>query len=91
MYVMTQCFCGSLYHSISENIFDLVNQALDGRDIWVTHKGHRFRIVPDTPAGSRLGRITPLEVINPEFPELNDSSLLAEMTRAWEKDWADIW
>jgi len=73
-----------------KNIFDLVNQALDGREICVTHKGRRFRIVPDSPAGSRLSRITPLEVINSEFPEFNHPSLLAEMTSAWEKDWADL-
>ncbi len=73
-----------------KNIFDLVNQALDGREICVTHKGRRFRIVPDIPAVSRLSRITPLEVINPEFMEPNDPHLLVEMTRAWEKDWVDL-
>ena len=72
------------------NIFDLVNQALEGSELWVTHKGHRFKLTPEKKTGGRLSRITPLEIINPKFSKLNDSSLLAEMTRAWEKDWADL-
>ncbi len=72
------------------NLFALVNQALEGSEVWVTHKGRRFRIVPDAPVSSRLSRITQLEVVNPNFPELKGSHLLEEMTRAWEKDWDDL-
>ena len=73
-----------------QNIFDLVNQALAGSEVWVTHKGRRFKIVPDNQPGSRLDRITPLEVINPEFPELSTASLQEEMVRAWESDWSTL-
>lgn len=72
------------------NIFELVKQALEGSEVWVTHKGSRFKIAPENISGSRLSRITPLEVINPEFQEAGNPRLLAEMTRAWEKDWADL-
>lgn len=75
------------------NMFDLVNQAMDGSEVWVTHKGRRFKITPDNRPSSRLGRITPLEVINPESPDLNgpsNPSLLEEMARAWERDWSTL-
>ncbi len=68
----------------------MVNLALDGNEVWVTHKGRRFKIAPENMPGNRLSRITPLEVINPKFTKLNDPCLLAEMTHAWEKDWADL-
>jgi len=73
-----------------QQIFDLVNQALEGSEVWVTYKGRRFRIAPENQPASRLARITPLEVVNPEGPKLDDPSLQEEMTRAWEKDWSDL-
>ncbi|MEO8726013.1 MAG: hypothetical protein ABI383_07785 [Acidobacteriaceae bacterium] len=73
-----------------KDIFDLVNQALNGSEIWVTHKGRRFKIAPDRRPSSRLSRITPLEVINSESTELHGSSLQEEMQRAWESDWSTL-
>jgi len=71
-------------------LFALVNKAMEGGEVWVSHKGQRFRIAPDGKPGSRLSRITPLEVINPDAQELGDSALREEMARAWEKDWATL-
>ncbi len=71
-------------------MFDLVTQAMDGREVWVLHKGRRFRIAPEKAPSSRLSRVTSLEVINPESFDGNDSSLQEEMMRAWEKDWSDL-
>ena len=75
-------------------IFDLVNQALDGSEVWVTHKGRRLKIAPEINPGDqpirRLGRITPLEVINPDAPESKAHSLQEEMVRAWERDWVTL-
>ncbi len=72
-------------------IFSLVNQALDGEDVWFTHKGRRIKIVPEGQPLSRLSRITPVEIINPETRDLLDASRKAERTmeieKAWEKDW----
>ena len=73
-----------------QDIFDLVSQALDGNEVWVTYRGRRFRIAPENQPASRLARITPLEVVNPEGPQLSDPSLREEMTRTWEKDWSDL-
>jgi len=73
-----------------QDIFDLVSQALEGSEIWVTYKGRRFRVAPENQPVNRLARITPLEVVNPESPQLTDPSLHEEMARAWEKDWSDL-
>lgn len=71
-----------------KNLFQLVNRAFEGTDVWVLHNGRRFKIAPDPKPGSRLSRISRLDIMNP-----NDSgrpSLLEEMTRAWESDWSDL-
>ena len=72
-----------------QKIFDLVNDAMDGNDIWVTHKGRRFKVAPEGATGSRLERITPLEITNGDYVEPT-LSLQEEMEAAWEKDWADL-
>lgn len=71
-------------------MFDLVNQALSGNEVWVIHKGRRIRITPEDALGSRLSRITPIEITNPKSQELDNRSLQEEMTRAWEKDWSTL-
>ena len=71
-------------------MFDLVNQAMSGGEVWVIHKGHRFRIAPEDVPGSRLSRIAPIEITNPKSQELDNRSLQEEMTRAWEKDWSTL-
>jgi len=73
-----------------QDIFDLVNQALEGNEVWVSYKGRRFRIAPENQPASRLERLTPLDVVNPDNEQLNDSSLQEEMSRAWEKDWSEL-
>jgi antitoxin (DNA-binding transcriptional repressor) of toxin-antitoxin stability system len=75
-------------------IFSLVNQALDGEEVWFTHKGRRIKIVPEDQPTSRLSRITPIEIVNPELPNLDDAArkaqMMAEMEKAWEKDWEEL-
>ena len=73
-------------------IFALVNQALDGGEVWVTHKGRRLKIVPEGKPASRLSRITPMEImVDPNF-DINDpafkAEMLAEMEKEWESDWS---
>ena len=76
------------------DIFDLVNQAMDGKEVWVMHKGRRFKVVPEIKPGSRLSRIAPLAVINPAAPagsmKRSNRSLQEEMVRAWERDWSTL-
>jgi virulence-associated protein VagC len=75
-------------------IFSLVNQALDGSEVWIRHKGRRLKIVPEGQPASRLSRITPMEImVDPAF-DMNDPAFkaewLAEMEKEWEKDWAGL-
>ena len=73
-----------------KDMFELVNNAMAGGEVWVTHRGHRFRIAPDRKPVSRLARITPLEVINPVAPRSAEDALLNEMRAAWEQDWSEL-
>ena len=67
-------------------IFSLVNQALEGNEVWVTHKGRRLKIVPEGKPVSRLSRITPMEILVPGT-NLEDNSWKQEMMREWETKW----
>ena len=69
-----------------QNLFALVDQALDGKEVWIKHRGQRLRIVPEQPV-DKLSRITPMDIINYDAGGLENTGLLEEMTREWEKDW----
>ena len=76
------------------DIFSLANQALDGGEVWFTHKGRRLKIVPEGKPINRLSRITPMEVmVDPNF-DMNDpvfkAEILAVMEKEWEKDWSTL-
>lgn len=75
-------------------IFSMANQALDGEDVWFTHKGRRIKIVPEGQSTSRLSRITPVEIVNQEAARLNDSTQkaerAAEIQKTWESDWESL-
>ncbi|MGO8757825.1 MAG: type II toxin-antitoxin system prevent-host-death family antitoxin [Terracidiphilus sp.] len=66
-------------------LFDLVNQALDGKEVWVSHKGRRVRIVPED-APSKLSRVTPMDIIAPGV-DIDDDSWKIDMMRDWEQKW----
>lgn len=68
-----------------QKLFDYVNQALEGKEVWVRHKGHRLRIVPEH-APSKLSRITPMDILPPGV-NIDDDSWKADMMREWEKNW----
>jgi hypothetical protein len=68
-----------------QRLFDFINQALEGKDVWVSHKGRRLRLVPEH-GDSKLSRITPMNIVAPGA-DLEDSSWKAEMMSEWERDW----
>ena len=68
-----------------QKLFDFVNQALDGKEVWVSHKGRRLRLVPEH-APSKLSRVTPLQIIVPGA-DIEDGSWKEEMMREWEQKW----
>jgi hypothetical protein len=72
------------------DLFDFVNQAMEGGEIWVVYKGRRLKLVPEMPAGSKLDRITPLQVVSPGATTLDDLELKEEMEQALEEDWKTL-
>jgi prevent-host-death family protein len=76
-----------------KHLFQLVDNALNGDLVEVTHKGKTIRLVPATQE-SKLDRLTPAEVYNPAFSEEDHQrasrELSAEMQREWEKDWSEL-
>lgn len=75
------------------DLFELVNRAMEGGEVCVVHRGRRFKIQPlDAPA-DRLSRITRLpitEAVRPSDHSERENSLLNEMERSWERDWASL-
>ena len=68
------------------DLFKLVEQALGGVEVHVTHKGKSLTLTPDIPV-DRLSRITPLDGI---IGDLDDRPDKEAMRLEWEKDWADL-
>lgn len=69
-----------------KNLFTLVDQALEGKEVWVHHKGRRVRIMPEGPAQDKLSRITPMDIVAPGV-DLEDESWKADIEREWEQKW----
>lgn len=67
-----------------KQLFTLVDQAMQGTEVWVKHKGRRFKLIPEEKPASKFDRITPMDIINEDVPE---SRLYEEMSKAWEEDW----
>ena len=73
-----------------KDIFSLTEAALKGTVVEFTHKGVTFKVIPEHPT-DKIGRITPLEVINPEYSlESGATELRTEMEKEWEKDWSQL-
>jgi antitoxin (DNA-binding transcriptional repressor) of toxin-antitoxin stability system len=66
-------------------LFELINQALDGKEVWVSHRGRRVKLVAEG-APSKLSRITPMQIIVPGA-DLEADSWKAEMLAEWERKW----
>ncbi len=71
------------------NLFTLVEQALGGIEVHVTHKGKGFTLKPDGPPPDKLSRITPMDIILGDLEEAHDI-LMKEIQEEWAKDWADL-
>jgi antitoxin (DNA-binding transcriptional repressor) of toxin-antitoxin stability system len=70
------------------NLFQLADQALEGKPIEFIHKGVVFKVVPETPV-PKLSKLTRETVVAPGV-SLDMSELLKEMEAEWEKDWSEI-
>jgi prevent-host-death family protein len=76
-----------------KNLFQLVDKALNGDVVEITHKGNTIRLVPEAQV-SKLDRLTPIHIFNPAFSEEDHQrtsrELFAEIQREWERDWSEL-
>ncbi len=72
------------------DLFRLVERASEGEPLTITHRGRRFRVVPDLPTQKGLEALTPLEIVNRKGPDLDDPTWKEEMIREWESDWSEL-
>lgn len=71
------------------NLFTLVEQAMNGTEVHVTHKGKSFTLKPDEPPPGRIARLTPTRIINGSLDGANDE-LMNTMQAEWDQDWAKL-
>ena len=72
------------------DLFKLVDRVIEGESLTITHRGHRIRVIPENPAISGIDALTPLQIVNPAAPDLDDPAWKQEMIREWESDWAEL-
>jgi prevent-host-death family protein len=72
------------------NLFQLVDRALQGDLIEVTHKGALIRLVPSEKP-SKMSRLVPRDTICGTLDDLarGQQELDDEMRTSWEKKWAN--
>jgi prevent-host-death family protein len=75
---------------LRQNLFRLMDQALEGEPVEFTHNGVLFQIVPET-VPDKLARLTRQTVVAPGGDASQaGKDLLEEMEAEWQKDWAEL-
>ena len=70
-------------------MFSVIEQAKQGQEVILTHKGDRYRLIAEQ-APSKLDRITPMQIFNPDSSEAAEERMKAEIYTEWLKNW-DEW
>ncbi len=83
------CFMDMTVTQFRRDLFQVVDQAMNGTEVHVTYKGRGFTLKPDTPPKNRLDRITPMNLLRGSLDGANEQ-LMGEMQQAWEQDWAEL-
>jgi prevent-host-death family protein len=71
---------------LRQDLFRLIDRALNGEPVEFTHKGVVFQILPESKV-DKLGRLTKQNIV---APEASEASLLKEMEQEWQGDWAEL-
>jgi antitoxin (DNA-binding transcriptional repressor) of toxin-antitoxin stability system len=74
---------------LRQNLFQLVDRALEGETVEFTYKGHRIRVVPEEQP-SKLHKLVGQPVVAPGGLARASKDLLREMESEWKKDWAEL-
>jgi antitoxin (DNA-binding transcriptional repressor) of toxin-antitoxin stability system len=77
------------------NLFKLVEKVIAGESVEFVHQGTTIRlVVPEGSNASKLDRLTPRRITNPEMSEQAHQAaqlrMQAEMLAEIEKDWAEL-
>lgn len=75
---------------LRQDLFRIMDQALEGEPVQFLHKGVVFRVVPEV-APDKLARLTRQAVVAPgtETGQAG-KELLQEMEAEWQADWAEL-
>lgn len=78
---------------LRQDLFRLVDRALEGEPVEFMHKGVVFQILPES-APDKLARLIRQTVVGPRDVapggEAAEAELLKEMEAEWQKDWAEL-
>jgi len=72
------------------DLFKLVKRVIAGDTVEFVHDGVTIRLVVPEGQSSRLDRLSPRVITNPDVPEEAEQKLKAEMLAEMEKDWAEL-
>jgi antitoxin (DNA-binding transcriptional repressor) of toxin-antitoxin stability system len=77
-----------------KNLFNLVERVIAGESVEFVHQGTTIRLViPEGPA-SKLDRLTPKQIANPDMTAKEhraaERKMNAEMLAEMEKDWSEV-
>lgn len=75
---------------LRQDLFRIMDQALEGEPVQFTHKGVVFRVVPEV-VPDKLARLVRQAVVAPGT-EISQAGkdLLHEMEAEWQADWAEL-
>jgi antitoxin (DNA-binding transcriptional repressor) of toxin-antitoxin stability system len=95
MYIIV--YVGEVKVTITEfrkNLFKLAERVIAGESVEFTHQGTTLRLVIPEGPSSRLYRLTPRQITNPEMTgkqhRAAERKMQAEILAEMEKDWAEI-
>jgi antitoxin (DNA-binding transcriptional repressor) of toxin-antitoxin stability system len=77
-----------------KDLFKLVEKVIAGESVEFVHQGTTIRLVVPEGRLSKLDRLTPRQISNPEMsdeePQVSEQKMRTEMLAEIESDWADI-
>ena len=76
------------------NLFKLVEKVIAGESVEFSHRGATIRLIVPEGRSSKLDRLTPRQIANPDMTEEEhraaERRMQTEMLAEIEKDWAEI-
>lgn len=76
------------------NLFKLVEKVIAGESVEFVHHGATIRLVIPEGRSSKLDRLTPRQIVNPDMTEEEhlaaERRMQAEILTELEKDWAEL-